>query len=167
MTSLEQDEFDRLSGIGGKHLAPKRPLDYLISFLTLMVLSAGVAYGALVGLKAWDATLIFSEPIEDDAVVEPTVPQDEVAIVDGTNTNLAIQLSDSLKAEGWNVISEVSLKELDPNLGDSPTTLIFISEEIYRTSAEALLSRFPDTPIEVSSQFNDPITVLIGRDYLN
>jgi hypothetical protein len=38
-----QDEFDTASGVGGKHLAPKRALDYIVSFLTLTFLSAALA----------------------------------------------------------------------------------------------------------------------------
>ena len=43
MPEVLQDEFDTVSGVGGKHLAPKRPLDYIVSFLTLTFVSAALA----------------------------------------------------------------------------------------------------------------------------
>lgn len=160
-----QDDFDLVTGVGGKHLAPKRPLDYIVSFLTLMVISAVLASGGLLGLRLIDASVIFTGSVaEMEEATEPTAPQDALAIVDGTNTDLANQIGEGLEALGWNVVSKVSLAEIDPSLPTSPTTLIFISDESYRASAELLPSRFESAPIEVSSQFADPITILVGTD---
>lgn len=160
-----RDDFDLASGVGGKHLAPKRPLDYVISFLTLMVVSAVLASGGLLGLRLIDASVIFTGSVaEVEPSVEADVPQDELAIVDGTNTQLADQIGEGLEALGWNVVSKVTLSEIDATLPTSPTTLIFISDESYRSSAEQLPERFSKVPIEVSGQFADPITILIGTD---
>lgn len=167
MQQIITDEFDAVEGVGGKHLAPKRPLDYVLSFLTLTIVSAAIAGGGLLGLKLWDASVIFTGSVADeDTTQTPLVPQVAMAIVDGTNTGLASDISDTLKAVGWNIVSAVSLNEIDPNLSTSPTTLIFIQSEEDRAAAEMLLIRFPKATIEVSSQFVDPITVLIGTDYL-
>lgn len=168
MPTLSSDEFDTVTGVGGKHLAPKKPLDYLVSFLTLMLVSAMVAAGGLVGLRIWDASVIFTGSLtEESPEASPQIPQTGLAIVDGTNTTLATEISDTLRAAGWNVVSAVTLTELDPNLPPSPSTLIFISSEEHRSAAELLVIRFPDVAITVSEQFKDPITVLIGTDYLN
>jgi hypothetical protein len=159
------DEFDTVSGVGGKHLAPKRALDYIISFLSLTLISALIASGGLLGLRLWDSSLIFTDSMSEEEENPANVPQVEVAIVDGTNTGLATEIGESLTEVGWNIISTVSLSDLDPNLGPSPSTLIFISSEEYRPAANRLLGRFPGIPVELSSQFVDPITVLIGTDY--
>ena len=165
MPALSNDEFDTATGVGGRHLAPKRALDYLVSFFTLMLISAMVAAGGLVGLRIWDASVIFTGSIIDEDPAIPEVPQTEIAIVDGTNTTLATDISESLKEAGWNVVSAVTLSELDPNLPPSPSTLIFISSEEHRSAAELLLAQFPDVTITVSAQFQYPITVLIGTDF--
>lgn len=162
MPKTTQDEFDTISGVGGRHLAPKRPLDYVVSFLTLTLLSAAVAGGGLLGLRLFDTGVILSGVVAE----EPSVPQLEIAIVDGTNTGLAQKTQEDLQAQGWNVISAINLSELDPGLEPAATTLIFLSGEQYRVDAAELLAAFPGAPIEVSTQFSAPVTVLIGTDYL-
>ena len=157
-----QDEFDTASGVGGKHLAPKRALDYIVSFLTLTFLSAALAGGGILGLQLWDTGVILSGLVAQD----DRVPQLEVAIVDGTNSGKAQAIGDELLDEGWNIVSATSLSDLDPALEPAASTLIFLSSEAYRADAAGLLATFPGAAITVSDQFLAPVTVLIGTDYL-
>ena len=157
------DEFDTVSGVGGKHLAPRRPLDYIVSFLTLTFLSAALAGGGILSLQIWDAGVILSGLVAEE---EPAVSQIEIAIVDGTNSGLADDVSQSLTEAGWNVISAISLQDLDPALEPAPSTLIFVSSMEFEADARALAVNFSGAPIQVSEQFSDPVTVLIGTDYL-
>jgi hypothetical protein len=157
-----QDEFDAATGVGGKHLAPKRPLDYIVSFLTLTFLSAALAGGGILGLQLWDTGVILSGLVAQ----EDRVPQLEVAIVDGTNSGKAQAIGDELLEEGWNIVSATSLSDLDPALEPAVSTLIFLSNEAYRADAAGLLSIFPDAAITVSDQFLAPVTVLIGTDFV-
>ena len=90
-----QDEFDSATGVGGKHLAPKRALDYIVSFLTLTFLSAALAGGGILGLQLWDTGVILSGLVAQ----EDRVPQLEVAIVDGTNSGKAQAIGDQLLEE--------------------------------------------------------------------
>jgi hypothetical protein len=158
-----QDEFDAATGVGGKHLAPKRALDYIVSFLTLTFLSAALAGGGILGLQLWDTGVILSGLV---AQQEDAVPQLEIAIVDGTNSGKAQAIGDQLLAGGWNIVSATSLSDLDPALEPASSTLIFLSSEAYRADAAGLLATFPSAPITVSDQFLAPVTVLIGTDYL-
>lgn len=162
MPQAFQDEFDTASGVGGKHLAPKKPIDYIVSFLTLTFLSATLAGGGIVGLQLWDAGVILSGLV---AQQEDSVPQMEVAIVDGTNTGKAISIGEQLADEGWNIVSATSLADQDPGLQAATSTLIFLSSEAYRADAAGLLATFPGAPITVSDQFPTPVTVLIGTDF--
>ncbi len=162
MPQAFQDEFDTASGVGGKHLAPKKPIDYIVSFLTLTFLSATLAGGGIVGLQLWDAGVILSGLV---AQQEDSVPQMEVAIVDGTNTGKAISIGEQLADEGWNIVSATSLADQDPGLEAATSTLIFLSSEAYRADAAGLLATFPGAPITVSDQFPTPVTVLIGTDF--
>jgi hypothetical protein len=162
MAKVIEDEFDTVSGVGGKHLAPKRPLDYVVSFLTLTFASAALAGGGILSLQIWDAGVILSGLVAQE---EPSVPQSEIAIVDGTNSGLAQGLSDSLLEEGWNVVSAISLSDLDPALEPAPATLIFVSSSEYEADARVLATNFPGAVIQVSEQFSSPVTVLIGTDY--
>jgi hypothetical protein len=156
-----QDEFDAATGVGGKHLAPKRALDYIVSFLTLTFLSAALAGGGILGLQLWDTGVILSGLVAQD----DRVPQLEVAIVDGTNSGKALAIGDQLLEAGWNIVSATSLSDLDPALEPAASTLIFLSNEAYRSDAAGLLATFPGAPITVSDQFLTPVTVLIGTDY--
>jgi hypothetical protein len=158
-----QDEFDTATGVGGKHLAPKRPLDYIVSFLTLTFLSAALAGGGILGLQLWDTGVILSGLVAQE---EGAVSQLEVAIVDGTNTGKAQSIADQLLQEGWNVVTATSLSDFDPALEPAASTLIFLSSEAYRADASGLLATFPGALITVSDQFLAPITVLIGTDFL-
>ncbi len=162
MPQAFQDEFDTASGVGGKHLAPKKPIDYIVSFLTLTFLSATLAGGGIVGLQLWDAGVILSGLV---AQQEDAVPQMEVAIVDGTNTGKAISIGEQLADAGWNIVSATSLADQDPGLEAATSTLIFLSSEAYRADAAGLLDTFPGAPITVSDQFPTPVTVLIGTDF--
>jgi hypothetical protein len=164
MPEAFQDQFDTVSGIGGKHLAPKKPLDYIVSFLTLTVISALVAGGGILGLRIVDASVIFSRVVAED---NGGLPQIEISIVDGTNTGLATSVGDQLLDEGWNIVSAISLSDLDPDLEPAATTLIFLSAEENRDEAAMLLANFPNAPITVSEEFASPITVLLGTDYLD
>jgi hypothetical protein len=157
-----QDEFDAATGVGGKHLAPKRPLDYIVSFLTLTFLSAALAGGGILGLQLWDTGVILSGLVAQ----EDRVPQLEVAIVDGTNSAKAQAIGDQLLEDGWNIVSATSLSDLDPALEPAASTLIFLSNEAYRADAAGLLATFPGAPITVSDQFLAPVTVLIGTDFV-
>ena len=156
------DEFDTASGVGGRHLAPKRALDYIVSFLTLTFLSAALAGGGILGLQLWDTGVILSGLVAE----EDAVPQLEVAIVDGTNTGKAQSIGDQLSEDGWNIVSATTLADQDPGLEAATSTLIFLSNESYRADAAGLLATFPGAPITVSDQFLAPVTVLIGTDFV-
>jgi hypothetical protein len=162
MPKVLEDEFDTVAGVGGKHLAPKRPLDYIVSFLTLTFLSAALAGGGILGLQLWDTGVILSGLVAQE---ESGVSDLDLAIVDGTNSGIGVSIGEQLLEQGWIVVSSTSLSDLDPALEPAPETLIFVTAEDYRQEAEALLETFPGALIQVSSQFLAPITVLIGTDY--
>ncbi len=164
----EIDEFDSAPGVGGKHLAPKGPLNFIASFLTLTLISMLLAGGGVAGLRLIDAAAVTeSAVVQEEPIIETGLPTDEIAIVDATNTlGLSTRISEELKALGWNVVADTSLSEQDASLPTSPTTLIFISSEAYQSLGLALQAEFPEATIGVSSQFEYPATVMIGNDYL-
>ena len=163
MPKVLEDEFDTVSGVGGKHLAPKRPLDYIVSFLTLTFVSAALAGSGILGLQLWDAGVILSGLVAEDG---RGVSELDLAIVDGTNTGIGLSMGEQLQEQGWSVVSATSLADQDPGLEPAPTTLIFVTAQEYRADALPLLDTFPGAVIQVSSQFLTPITVLIGTDFL-
>jgi hypothetical protein len=164
MPKAIEDEFDTASGVGGKHLAPKKPLDYVVSFLTLTLVSTALAGGGILGLQLWDTGVMLSGLVAEEE--QSVVPALDLAIVDGTNTGIGLSIGEDLQDLGWNVVSSTSLAELDPALEPAQVTLIFISTESHRQDAVALLESFPEAEIQVSSQFSSSITVLIGTDLL-
>jgi hypothetical protein len=164
MPNAIEDEFDTASGVGGKHLAPKKPLDYVVSFLTLTLISTALAGGGILGLQLWDTGVMLSGLVAEEE--QAVVPGLDLAIVDGTNTGIGLSIGEDLEEQGWNVVSSTSLAELDPALEPAQVTLIFISTEAHRQDAGALLETFPEAEIQVSSQFSTSITVLIGTDLL-
>ncbi len=163
MPKVLEDEFDTVSGVGGKHLAPKRPLDYIVSFLTLTFVSAALAGSGILGLQLWDAGVILSGLVAEDG---RGVSELDLAIVDGTNTGIGLSMGEQLQEQGWRVVSATTLADQDPGLEPAPTTLIFVTAQEYRVEALPLLDTFPGAIIQVSSQFLAPITVLIGTDFI-
>ena len=153
------EEAEAFSGVGGKHLAPKSAFDYLKSFLTLTLVSGILAFGGLMSLRIADLGVIMP--------TSPFVPQVQVSVIDGTNTTLAEQVSADLVEAGWNVVSTSSLSDIDPGSPTAVNTLVFISEERYRDEAQALSTLLPGAIIAVSDQFPDPVTVVIGMDFLD
>lgn len=159
MEEKAPDQPDANLGVGGKHLAPKTLIDYIRSFLILTAISGLLAFGGLMGLR-----------IADFAVIMPElsfVPQTQVSVVDGTNTGIAQQVSEELTEAGWNIVSSFSLDQIDPSSPVAVNTLIFVTEEGFRDEARALVARFPEAIITVSDQFPDPITLVIGLEYLD
>jgi hypothetical protein len=152
------DKPDTDLGVGGKHLAPKTVLDYVRSFLTLTLLSGLLAFVGLLGLRIADLGVIMGDL--------PFVPQVQVAILDGTNTGLADSLGQDLTEAGWNIVSTSSLSDIDSGSAPATNTLVFITEESYRDEATGLSARFPGSIIAVSDQFPDPITLVIGLDFI-
>ena len=163
MPSASKDEFDTAHGVGGKHLAPKKPLDYVVSFLTLTAISAALAAGGLLGLRVIDAAVIFTGIV--GLQNQEGIPVIEISLVDGTNSAIANPIGEDLREQGWNIVSALSLSDIDPNLPPAASTLIFISSEDHRLAALMLQASFPGAPIQLSTQFEAPITVLIGTDY--
>ena len=159
MEDKVQEKADTDLGIGGKHLAPKNAMDYIRSFLTLTVISGLLAFGGLMGLRIADLSVIMPDLA--------FVPQVQVSVIDGTDTGIGSVVGEELTQEGWNIVSTASLGDTDPGSPTSGNTLIFISEEGFRDEAAGLAARFPGSIIAVSDQFPDPITLIIGLDYLD
>jgi hypothetical protein len=155
--ATEQPDTDL--GVGGKHLAPKSALDYVRSFLTLTLISGVLAFGGLMGLRIADLGVMMPDL--------PFVPQVQVAVVDGTNTGIAQSVGAELTEGGWNIVSTSELSQIDPGSPEAVNTLVFITDESYRDEAEDLAVRFPGAIIAVSDQFPDPVTLVVGMEYLD
>jgi hypothetical protein len=159
MEDKVQEKADTDLGIGGKHLAPKNAMDYIRSFMTLTAISGLLAFGGLMGLRIADLSVMMPDL--------PFVPQVQVSVIDGTDTGIAAVVGEELSQEGWNIVSTTSLADTEPGSPTSANTLVFISEERFRDEADGLVARFPGSIIAVSDQFPDPITLVLGLDYLN
>jgi hypothetical protein len=152
-------ETDVVTGVGGKHLAPKSALDYLKSFLTLTLVSGMLAFGGLMTLRIADLTVMMPDL--------PFIPQVQVSVVDGTNSGLAEEVKEDLVEAGWNIVSTSALSDIDPGSPTAVNTLVFIAEEGYRDEAESLAKKFPGAIIAVSDQFPNPMTLVIGMDFVD
>jgi hypothetical protein len=159
MQDKVQEKADTNLGIGGKHLAPKNAMDYIRSFMTLTAISGLLAFGGLMGLRIADLSVMMPDL--------PFVPQVQVSVIDGTDTDIAAVVGEELTQEGWNIVSTASLADTDPGSPTSANTLVFITDEGFRDEAEGLVARFPGSIIAVSDQFPDPITLVVGLDYLD
>ena len=146
MQDKVQEKADTNLGIGGKHLAPKNAMDYIRSFMTLTAISGLLAFGGLMGLRIADLSVMMPDL--------PFVPQVQVSVIDGTDTEIAAVVGEELSQEGWNIVSTSSLADTDPGSPTSANTLVFISDEGFRDEAGG----FP-IPIELSINTRPAILV--------
>lgn len=162
------DEFDSATQVGGRHRARRtakaRIFEWLRVFLVAIVVGA-LAYG---GLKIADNAAIF-EGVISNASPSPTASVEtrpEVGVIDGTGTEAAgVPFSSQLVDAGYNVVVTENLVDVDGNPSSIEVSTIAITDELFRAEAEAIAKLVGAPLVAVSSQFAEPITIVLGADY--
>jgi len=161
------DEFDSATVHGGRHRARRTAKDRVFEWIRIFVaaaLVAGFGYGLL-------------QYVQNSSVFEGYLPtgnsspsasaetRPAVVILDGGKENLAGKAGQLLKDAGYNVTGASKLVDADKKPVLIETTVITITDELFRADAEAIAAKIGGPAVVVSPEFAGPITVVLGSNY--
>ena len=156
------DEFDFLEPHGGRHRARRTKRDRAREFVRVLVVAAIVGTIGLGGLRILDSGVQFDGSGLPTASAASEVVTVGVTVLDSTDTDgLASSTAQKLVDAGWNVLTA-------DNLNDGAAhdvTIVYIASEDNRSDAKKVLRTIGKYSIEVSSNYTDPITVVLGSDF--
>ena len=154
------DEFDQLAPHGGRHRIRRTATDRVSEFLRYMLAAAVVAGAGFFALTWADSVNIFSGNVP--AVTEATDPtkSNPITVLDATGeAGVAGKLAHRLLNLGWNVVTADNAPD------EADKTQVFVNASTLSPAAQILLDDLGNYPISVSTDYTDPITVVIGKDF--
>jgi hypothetical protein len=161
------DEFDSATVHGGRHRARRTAKDRVYEWLRIFVaaaLVAGVGYGTL---KFVENSSVFSGylPNSNSSPSASTDTRPGVVVLDGGDENLSGAAGQILKDAGYNVTGASVLVDADKKPVKIKTTVITITDELFRADAEAIAGKVGNPEVVISPEFAGPITVVLGSNY--
>ena len=138
----------------------------LLEFVAYFSVSAVVAGGGLFGYQTFfgGGTQLDLSGISDNVTKTNVDPLriNETKVIDGVGQiGLAGQVARKLIDKGWNVVTAAN----SPVGLPVASTVIYINSEQLNDAAKALIGDLGKYSVEISNQYIDPITVVIGSDY--
>ena len=159
------DEFDAAAVHGGRHRIRRTAKHRILEFLKISAFSAVVALVGYAGLKGIDSLNFFTDTTT--VVAQPVVEEQKplVVVLDATDVSgLATKWATTLAAAGFNIATAANYEPQDQ--GSTENTVVYVRSAADQGTAESIAKRFKlDTvTVELSQNFADPITVVLGRD---
>jgi hypothetical protein len=160
------DEFDQVAPAPGRRRARRGSGSKFLEFVTYFSVSAIVAGGGLFSYQTFfgggtklDFNSINTAPTTTS--VDP-LRINETKVVDAVGQDgLAGTVARKLVEKGWNVVTASN-----SSTGVvAEKTVIYINSDQLNEAAKALTGDLGSYAIEVSNQYIDPITVVLGADY--
>ncbi len=162
-----RDEFDAAPIHGGRHRVRRTARHRVLEFLKIAAYSAIVAVLGFVGLKAIDSLNFFDA--NSVVVTQPVVEKLEplVVVLDGTSKDgNATAVATVLLNAGYNVATAANY--VPATGGQVANSAVYYLSAEDKSLAEAIAKKLSTTELsiraEMSSQFTDSITVLLGTD---
>ena len=161
------DEFDSATVHGGRHRARRTAKDRIYEWLRIFVAAAvvaGVGYGTL---KYVENSSVFDGylPSSNSSPSASTDSRPAVVVLDGGNENLSGPAGQLLKDAGYNVTGASVLVDANKKPVKIKTTVITITDELFRADAEAIAAKIGNPEVVISPEFAGPITVVLGSNY--
>ncbi|MFM1957252.1 MAG: hypothetical protein RLZ41_651 [Actinomycetota bacterium] len=161
------DEFDSATVHGGRHRARRTAKDRVYEWLRIFIaaaLVAGVGYGTL---KFVENSSVFSGylPNSNSSPSASTDTRPGVVVLDGGDENLSGAAGQILKDAGYNVTGASVLVDANKKPVKIKTTVITITDELFRADAEAIAGKVGNPEVVISPEFAGPITVVLGSNY--
>ena len=159
------DEFDAAPVHGGRHRIRRTAKHRILEFLKISAFSAVVALAGYAGLKGIDSLNFFTDTTT--VVAQPVVEEQKplVVVLDATDeAGLATKWATTLTAAGFNIAAAANFEPADR--GSADTTVVHVRSAADQSTGESIAKKFKiDTiKVELSQDFVDPITVVLGRD---
>ncbi|WP_296630407.1 LytR C-terminal domain-containing protein [Rhodoluna sp.] len=159
------DEFDSATQHGGRHRVRRTAKDRVYEWVRIFVAAAVIAvigYGAL--------KLVESSTVFDGVLPQPSASASQsapgVKLLDGTAVEAKVTKASTALIDGkFNFLGAAKLQDADGTQISIEKTLIVITDEVFRSQASEVAALFGDAPIQVSTEFAGPITVVLGKDF--
>lgn len=162
--NFPEDEFDPVAPAPGVRRARQSGLSKFLEFTAYFAVSGIVAGGALFGFQSFfgGSGLNVGALTENNRVAVDAIRINETTILDGVGkTGLASSVAHKLLDKGWNVVTAANVQE---GL-KVEKTVIYINSNDLQDAAKTLVGDLGNYGIEVSNQYFDPITVVLGPDF--
>jgi hypothetical protein len=161
------DEFDSVTLHGGRHRARRTAKDSLFEWLKIFIAAAvfaGLGYGTL---KLVESSSVFEGylPTSSSSPSATVDSRPEVVVIDGGGSELAGKAGQLLKDAGFNVTGASTLVDADQKPVKIETTVVTITDELFRADAEAISAQIGSPEVVLSPEFAGPITVVLGSNY--
>jgi hypothetical protein len=161
------DEFDSATVHGGRHRARRTAKDRIFEWLRVFLAAAivaGVGYGTM---KLIESSSVFDGylPSSNSSPSASVESRPAVVVLDGGGNDLAGKAGQLLKDSGYNVTGASVLVDADEKPVKIETTVVTITDELFRADAEAIAAMIGFPEVLVSPEFAGPITVVLGSNY--
>jgi hypothetical protein len=162
--NFPQDEFDQVAKAPGVRRTRRSRGSKFLEFVAYFSISAVIAGGGLYGYQNFlSGSSIDVGALSDNgkAATDP-IRINETTVFDGVGqAGLAGTVAHKLLDKGWNVVTAANV----PVGLKADKTVIYINSDKLQAAAKTLAGDLGNYSIEVSNQYIDPITVVLGADY--
>lgn len=158
------DEFDQVAPTLGVRRARKSIGSKFLEFFAYFTVSAILAGGGLFGYQTFfgGSSIDVNSLNDNGKATVDSIRINETTVFDGVGQDgLAGSVARKLMDKGWNVVTAANV----PAGLKADKTVIYINSDQLQDAAKALVSDLGSYSIEVSNQYLDPITVVLGGDY--
>ena len=154
------DEFDQLPAHGGRHRIRRTGVDRAREFFRYMIMAVVVASTGFVALTWADSGNIFNGSVPKPTAAADSTKGYPIAVLDATETDgVAGALGHKILDAGWTIVSAADAD------AKADKTVVYYSNVDYQATAKQLLAVVGKYPLELSSDYSDAITIVLGSDY--
>lgn len=182
------DEFDSVTGVGGRHRAKRTVASRLISFSRYAAVTLVLAGSGIVALNVASGSTSFTDALSGNAGQSGFNANGmAVTVIDATDkSGLASKVAKNLFEAGWNVITATNYSLLPklsaiqanpaPTAAPTPTpgatapaigdkTVVYVTSASALSAAQDLLRTLGSYAVVQANTYADPITIVLGNDY--
>ena len=186
------DEFDSVTGVGGRHRAKRTVASRLISFSRYAAVTLVLAGSGIVALNIASGSSSFTDALSGNSGQSGFNANGlAVTVIDATDkAGLATKVAKNLYDAGWNVITATNytlLPKLSAIQGNqtpvntpapNPTatsgantlaigdkTVVYVTSSSAQSAAQDLLRTLGSYSVVQANTYADPITIVLGNDY--
>ena len=165
--NFPSDEIDSVTAGIGSRRAKRSKGAAVLEVFAYLTISAVIAGGGLFGYQTFfgGGSKLDLNALSDNSNTQQAVDPlriNETTIYDAVGQDgLASGVAKKLLDKGWNVVTASDM----PLGAKADKTVVYINSKDLDTAAKALVADLGQYSIEVSSQYIDPIVVVLGADY--
>jgi LytR cell envelope-related transcriptional attenuator len=187
------DEFDSVTGVGGRHRAKRTAASRFVSFSRYAAVTLVLAGAGIVALNVASGSTAFTDAVSGTTGQAGFNANGmAVTVIDATSkTGLAGKVAKNLYDAGWNVITATNYTLLpklsaivaspaptatpiaaaSPTPGASATpavgdkTVVYVNSASAQSAAQDLLHTLGNYSVVETNTYADPITIVLGNDY--